>query len=99
MPAALGWHPWFRRHLAQSRDGTPTTSAEVELVVDALAMFERGADGLPTGARQLAEIAFDVPWSTTDRLPFLAVSTVAYCGLANTVYREQGEPAIASPSP
>jgi len=56
-------------------------------------------DGLPTGARQLAEIAFDVPWSTTDRLPFLAVSTVAYCGLANTVYREQGEPAIASPSP
>jgi len=50
MPAALGWHPWFRRHLAQSRDGTPTTSAEVELVVDARAMFERGADGLPTGA-------------------------------------------------
>ena len=50
MPAALGWHPWFRRHLAKSRGGTPTTSAEVELVVDARAMFERGADGLPTGA-------------------------------------------------
>ena len=56
-------------------------------------------DGLPTGARQLAEVGFDVPWSRTDRLPFLPVSTVAYCGLANTVYREQGEPAIASPSP
>lgn len=56
-------------------------------------------DGIPTGARQLAEVAFDVPWSTTDRLPFLPVSTVAYCGLANTVYREQGEPAIASASP
>ena len=55
-------------------------------------------DGVPTGARQLAEMAFDVPWSKTDRLPFLPVSTVAYCGLANTVYREQGEPAIASPS-
>ncbi len=56
-------------------------------------------DGLPTGARQLAEVGFDVPWSRTDRLPFLPVGTVAYCGLANTVYREQGEPAIASPSP
>jgi hypothetical protein len=56
-------------------------------------------DGMPTGARQLAEVGFDVPWSRTDRLPFLAVKNVAYCGLANTVYREQGEPAIASPSP
>ena len=56
-------------------------------------------DGIPTGSRELAEIGFDVPWSKTDRLPFLPVSTVAYCGLANTVYREQGEPAIASPSP
>jgi len=55
-------------------------------------------DGVPTGSRQLAEVAFDVRWSKTDRLPFLPVSTVAYCGLANTVYREQGEPAIASPS-
>jgi hypothetical protein len=56
-------------------------------------------DGIPTGARQLAEVSFDVPWSSSDRLPFLEVNTVAYCGLANVVYREQGEPAIASPSP
>jgi hypothetical protein len=56
-------------------------------------------DGLATGARQLAEVGFDVPWSRSDRLPSLPVSTVAYCGLANTVYREQGEPAIASSSP
>lgn len=50
MPAALGWHPWFRRYLGDTLDGTGTTSAEVDLVVDAASMFERGADGLPTGA-------------------------------------------------
>jgi aldose 1-epimerase len=44
MPVALGWHPWFRRYL-----GDDTLSAEVELVVDAESMFERGPDGLPTG--------------------------------------------------
>ena len=44
MPAALGWHPWFRRYL-----GDDTSSAEVDLIVDAESMFERGPDGLPTG--------------------------------------------------
>jgi aldose 1-epimerase len=44
MPAALGWHPWFRRYL-----GNDTSSAEVDLIVDAESMFERGPDGLPTG--------------------------------------------------
>jgi hypothetical protein len=56
-------------------------------------------DGTPMGARQLAEVGFDIPWSTSDQLPFLPVPTVAYCGSANVVYREQGEPQIASPSP
>jgi len=56
-------------------------------------------DGTPTGARQLAEIGFDISWSGTGPLPFLPVRTVAYCGSANVVYREQGEPQIASPSP
>jgi galactose mutarotase-like enzyme len=50
MPAALGWHPWFRRSLGDGLDGTGTTGAEVELVVDAGSMYERGTDGLPTGA-------------------------------------------------
>jgi hypothetical protein len=27
------------------------------------------------------------------------VNTVAYCGLANVVYEEQGEPQLASPAP
>ena len=56
-------------------------------------------DGTPMGARQVAEIGFDIPWSSGDQLPFLPVPTVAYCGSANVVYREQGEPQIASPSP
>ena len=50
MPAVLGWHPWFRRYLDDRSGGAGTGSAEVELVVDAAAMFERGGDGLPTGA-------------------------------------------------
>jgi hypothetical protein len=56
-------------------------------------------DGTPMGARQLAEIRFDIRWSPNDQLPFLPVPTVAYCGSANVIYREQGEPLIASPSP
>ena len=49
MPASLGWHPWFRRYLGDGPDGTGIDSAEVDLIVDAESMFERGADGLPTG--------------------------------------------------
>ena len=50
MPAALGWHPWFRRSLGDGPDGRDPTSPEVDLVVDATWMYERGGDGLPTGA-------------------------------------------------
>ena len=41
MPAWIGWHPWFRRSI----DGRA-----VELEFDAASMYERGPDGLPTGA-------------------------------------------------
>ena len=50
MPAVLGWHPWFRRYLDDAPGGAGIRSSEVELVIDAASMFERGADGLPTGA-------------------------------------------------
>ncbi len=40
MPASLGWHPWFRRHVG----GTPA-----ELRFDAAAMYELDDDGIPTG--------------------------------------------------
>ncbi|HET7168759.1 MAG TPA: hypothetical protein VFI69_06115 [Candidatus Limnocylindrales bacterium] len=48
MPASLGWHPWFRRRLAGTAEAPPPSAAELSF--DAGAMYERGADGLPTGA-------------------------------------------------
>lgn len=55
MPAALGWHPWFRRRLsgagAGGRLGEP--SAPVEIHLDAAWMYVRDADDIPTG--QLVE--------------------------------------------
>ncbi len=41
MPAACGWHPWFRRRLDR---GQPA-----QLGFEPGAMWERGDDGLPTG--------------------------------------------------
>lgn len=41
MPAALGWHPWFRRSIAGS---------DALLEFEANGMYVRGPDGLPTGA-------------------------------------------------
>ncbi|MCC6830357.1 MAG: aldose 1-epimerase [Thermoleophilia bacterium] len=42
-PAELGWHPWFRRRLAH---GEP-----MRWRMEARAVLERDADGLPTGRR------------------------------------------------
>jgi aldose 1-epimerase len=44
MPAWIGWHPWFRRSI----DGHA-----VELDFKPGSMYERGLDGLPTGALTL----------------------------------------------
>jgi aldose 1-epimerase len=41
-PAGMGWHPWFRRNVADSGD--------VRLLVDAPAHYETGDDLIPTGA-------------------------------------------------
>lgn len=49
MPAALGWHPWFRRHLTGTSDRPSARSAPVEVHLDASSMYLRDADGLPTG--------------------------------------------------
>ncbi len=49
MPAALGWHPWFRRRLAGAVDRPVEPSAPVELHLDAAWMYVRDADGIPTG--------------------------------------------------
>lgn len=49
MPAALGWHPWFRRRLAGTLDRPAASSAPVDLHLDAASMYLRDIDGLPTG--------------------------------------------------
>ena len=49
MPAALGWHPWFRRQLAGTADRPVAPSSSVQLHFDAEWMYVRDADGLPTG--------------------------------------------------
>jgi hypothetical protein len=53
----------------------------------------------PMGARALPDVAFDVPYLGTGPLQFIPVNAMRYCGLANVVYREQGEPEVASPTP
>ncbi len=44
MPATVGWHPWFRRRLAE-------VSAPASLDFDAAEMLVRDAEGMPTGER------------------------------------------------
>lgn len=49
MPAALGWHPWFRRRLVGT-DARPLPAGHpVELRFEPGQMYERDPEGLPTG--------------------------------------------------
>lgn len=50
MPAAIGWHPWFVRRLTGITDQPLPPSAPAVLGFEAARMFERDADGIPTGA-------------------------------------------------
>jgi hypothetical protein len=45
----------------------------------------------------LPALVFDVPYQNAAPLPALPVNQTRYCGLANVVYQEQGEPVVASP--
>jgi aldose 1-epimerase len=49
MPAAVGWHPWFRRWLVGTTAMPEPRSKPVELAFDAAWMYQRDADGMPTG--------------------------------------------------
>lgn len=53
-------------------------------------------DGTTVGPIDLPPVAFDVPWQTTEPMPLRLLGT-RYCGLANTVYRDQGEPDVLTP--
>ena len=51
MPVVLGWHPWFRKRLA---DGS-----RASLAFEADAMYRRDATGIPSGARSAPS---EGPW-------------------------------------
>ena len=52
-------------------------------------------DGTAMGGRYLPDVGFDVPFATP--APLTLLKQTRYCGLANVVYREQGEPPVANP--
>jgi len=49
MPVSMGWHPWFRRVLTGSAEAPAPPSRPAALSFEPGAMYERAADGLPTG--------------------------------------------------
>jgi aldose 1-epimerase len=49
MPAAMGWHPWFRRRLAGSSTAPAAQSTPVVIHLDAAWMYVRDAEGIPSG--------------------------------------------------
>lgn len=56
-------------------------------------------DGAPAGPRYASAAPFEVPLEAAESPPLLLLERARYCGLASQVYREQGEPAVASPGP
>jgi aldose 1-epimerase len=58
MPAALGWHPWFRRRIDEEAD-SDGRSAEVGLAFEADGMFERDPDGISSRRRVRPSVR---PW-------------------------------------
>ena len=57
--------------------------------------------GTPPGPDRLAldDVVVEVPSTNVDPLPLLPPSESRYCGLANVVLREQGEPDVVDPDP
>jgi aldose 1-epimerase len=49
LPLTMGWHPWFPRHLAGVA-GEVEGAIDPDVVAGAAGMYQRGPDGLPTGA-------------------------------------------------
>jgi aldose 1-epimerase len=67
MPASIGWHPWFRRHLVAGSGAGGTGSATkgpqpgpLELDLDVGAMYRRDAEGIAT--RELVVPPPPGPW-------------------------------------
>ena len=69
----------------------PPGEWHVEVVLNPL------IDGSPVGDLYLPYATMDVPLERADAAPLAEVLEDRYCGLASAVYREQGEPPVASP--
>jgi hypothetical protein len=52
-------------------------------------------DGSASGNREPPAVKLDVPFATAQ--PLTLVTTSRYCGLAETIYQDQGEPPVATP--
>lgn len=53
-------------------------------------------NGSSVGATDLSPVAFIVPAEVGNPRPLSLIRATRYCGLANVVYREQGEPPVAT---
>ena len=58
--------------------------------------FEPLVDGSSHGATDLSPVDLSVPAEVGNPLPLSLIRDTRYCGLANVVYREQGEPPMAT---
>jgi ABC-type amino acid transport substrate-binding protein len=58
--------------------------------------LEPFVDGISAGRIDLPPVTFEVPWQTSQPIPLRLFGT-RYCGLANSVYRDQGEPDVVTP--
>jgi len=76
-------------HRGMTRCDSPPGTWQVELTLDPL------VDGTASGNGESPPLKVDVPFAGTQPLTLVTVSR--YCGLAETIYLDQGEPAVVTP--
>jgi len=54
-------------------------------------------DGSSAGVMELPPVRLSVPPDVANTQPLTLIEATRYCGLANVVYREQGEPSVTTP--
>jgi hypothetical protein len=103
MPRDAAGHPMFRA-------GSPLTVATTIARGESRCDYAGGSwrlevkldvlfDGTASGAEYLPDTTFDVPFAHEGALPLVPTAQTRYCGLATLVVRDQGEPAVETPSP
>ncbi len=76
-------------HRGTTRCDYPPGTWQLELTMDPL------IDGASSGNREPPAVNLEVPFAGTEALTLVTDSR--YCGLAETIYRDQGEPAVVTP--